>query len=417
MAATFEKLFTLPSAVREHQTAPLAQEREEFLSYLHQRGVCRNSLRSFAALLNHIVRFLQLEKLRGVRESEIERAARKWFRHRRTTPGRSAGPHSEPHFKWFAKRWLRFHDRLIPTPPPTRPFALELREYEEFMKSERGYSQSTISGRIWQTAMFLKWYSNRRKSLRNICLEDVDKYLFVKAKCWAKWSLASCAAVLRAFFRYAETRRWCKPGIANGIKSAPIRPDYFTPTGPKWGEVSRLLSSTNGPSLAEVRAKAILVLLSIYGMRRSEVVRLLLRDFDWTNHVFTVRRAKRGRIQQFPIGPDVKDALLQYIRYARPECSCQHLFVTLRPPYAPMNPTSISMIVNQRMKRSRIYATKRGPHSLRHACATRLLQQGASLQEIADFLGHRDSKSVGIYAKFDMKALSEVCTFDPCGEL
>jgi integrase/recombinase XerD len=159
------------------------------------------------------------------------------------------------------------------------------------------------------------------------------------------------------------------------------------------------------------------VLLSIYGLRRSEVVRLMLCDFDWTNQVFTVRRAKRGRIQQFPIGPDVNDALLQYTRYARPECSCQHLFVTLRPPYAPMNPTSVSMIVTRRMKRSRIYATKKGPHSLRHACATRLLQQGASLQEIADFLGHRDTKSVGIYAKFDMKALCEVSTLDPCGEL
>ena len=246
----FEKLFNLPSAVREHQTAPLAQEREEFLTYLHQRGACRDSLRNFAALLNQIVRFLQLKKLRGVRESEIESAARKWFRRRRTTQGRSAGAHSEPHFKWFAKRWLRFHGRFIPTPPPRHPFALELREYEEFMKSERGYSQSTITGRISQTAMFFRWYSGRRKSLRKISLGDVDKYFGVKAKCRAKWSLASCAAVPRAFFRYAETRRWCESGIANGIKSPPIRPDYFTPTGPKWDEVSRLLASTNGPNLA-----------------------------------------------------------------------------------------------------------------------------------------------------------------------
>jgi len=413
----FEKLFNLPSAVREHQTAPLAQEREEFLSYLNQQGVCRDSLRGFAALLNQIVRFLQLENLRGVRESEIESAARKWFRRRRTMQGRKAGPHSEPHFKWFAKRWLRFHGRFIPTPPPRHPFALELREYEEFMKSERGYLQSTIAGRICQTAMFLRWYSGTRKSLRKISLGDVDKYFGVKAKCWVKLSLASCAAVLRAFFRYAESRRWCESGIANGIKSPPIQHDYFTPTGPKWNEVLRLLDSTNGPSLVEVRAKAILMLLSIYGLRRSEVVRLLLCDFDWTNQVLTVRRAKRGRVQQFPITPEVKDALLQYIRYARPECSCQHLFVTLRPPYAPMNLASVSLIVNRRMKRSRICSTKKGPHSLRHACATRLLQQGASLQEIADFLGHRDSKSVGIYAKFDPKALCEVSALDPCREL
>src|SRR5258705_6763372 len=226
----FEKLFNLPSAVREHQTAPLAQEREEFLSYLHQRGVCRDSLRGFAALLNQIVRFLQLEKLRGVRESEIERAGQKWLRCRHRIRGSRVGPHSEPHFKWLAKRWLQFHGRFIPSPPPRQSFAHELREYEKFMKSERGYSQSTTVGRMCQTAMFLRWYSGCRKSLRKISLRDVDRYLAVKAKCWVKWSLASCAAVLRAFFRFAESRGWCEAGIANGIKSPLIRHDHFTQT-------------------------------------------------------------------------------------------------------------------------------------------------------------------------------------------
>jgi hypothetical protein len=65
IALRFEELFNPLSAVRKHRTAPLAQEREEF--------------RGFAALLNQIVRFLQLEKLGSVGESEIESAARKWF--------------------------------------------------------------------------------------------------------------------------------------------------------------------------------------------------------------------------------------------------------------------------------------------------------------------------------------------------
>jgi site-specific recombinase XerD len=52
-----------------------------------------------------------------------------------------------------------------------------------------------------------------------------------------------------------------------------------------------------------------------------------------------------------------------------------------------------------------------GPHALRHACATRLLQKGSSLKEIADFLGHRNTKSVGIYAKCDIAALRKVAAF------
>jgi site-specific recombinase XerD len=309
----FEKLFTFPSAVRAHRAAPLAQEREKFLLYLHQRGVCDASLRGFAALLKQIVRFLKLKELRDVGQSEIEPAAQSWFRCRRTTARRRAGPCSEPHFKWIAKRWLSFHGRYIPSPPPTRPFAHELRGYEAFMKSERGLSQPTITALMCQTAGFLRWYSARRKKLQKVALADVDKYLTVRARVWSKWSVASCAARLRAFFRYAETRSWCQSDIANGIKSSPVRNDCFTPSGPKWNDVLRLLDSTNGPNMAEVRAKAILLLVSVYALRRSEVVRLLLGDFDWTNQVFTVRRAKRGQVQQFPLGADLSDALLQYL--------------------------------------------------------------------------------------------------------
>jgi len=413
----FEKLFNNPSVLREHQTAPLAEERAAFLSHLHERGLCRDSLKHYAKLLIEVVRFLGLEKLCRVRESEIENAAQEWSSRHDTMQWRSARPQSKLHFKWFAKRWLRFLSSFIPSRPPRRPFALELRAYEEFMKSERGYSQVTVHGRFCQTAMFLRWYATRRKSLRLISLRDVDRYFGSKPKRWSKWSFASTAGVLRAFFRYAESRGWCQSRIANGIKSSPIRHSNFTPRGPKWDEVRRLLASTNGPTLAAVRAKAILVLASIYGLRRIEVVRLKLCDFDWTNLVFTVLRAKRGRIQQFPIGPEAKDALLHYTRYARPECSCQNFFVTLRPPYAPMNPTTVSVIVRRRMTQLGVCARKPGPHALRHACATRLLQKGASLQEIADFLGHRGTKSVGVYAKFEPKALREVSALDLCWEL
>jgi site-specific recombinase XerD len=56
-----------------------------------------------------------------------------------------------------------------------------------------------------------------------------------------------------------------------------------------------------------------------------------------------------------------------------------------------------------------------GVHSLRHSCATHLLQRGSSLKEIADFLGHTDMKSVSIYAKHDMQTLRQVATFSLAG--
>jgi integrase/recombinase XerD len=64
-----------------------------------------------------------------------------------------------------------------------------------------------------------------------------------------------------------------------------------------------------------------------------------------------------------------------------------------------------------------IESVNAGPHALRHACATRLLKQGSSLEEIAAFLGHRDLNSVSIYARYDIRLLRKVAAFSLSGVL
>lgn len=414
----FETLFKMPAAIERHRAAPLALAREKFLENLHrQGGTSRANLIGYAAVLIQIVRFLGLQEIRNVKLKEIRNAARKWASYRGRHRHIDAGHCSEPYFTWVAKRWLRFHGHLVLPSRPRPAFADRLDEFAESMKSELGFSPVTISGRVWQTADFLTWLSKRHRRLFAVSLNDVDKYLAAKARKWTKVSLTSRAAVLRAFFRYAESRRWCRPGIASGIKGPPLRSGPLAGQGPKWTEVVRLLRATDGTKSAAVRAKAILLLFSLYGLRRSEVAGLLLSDFDWQNKTFTVRRSKRGGFQQFPIQPEVGAAILRYFRLARPKCSCRHVFVSLHPPYRPVHAVSLSKIVNYRMRRLGIRLRHMGPHCLRHACATHLLQQGASLREIADFLGHRDCQTVGIYAKFDTEGLRSIAGLDLTGAL
>ena len=58
-----------------------------------------------------------------------------------------------------------------------------------------------------------------------------------------------------------------------------------------------------------------------------------------------------------------------------------------------------------------------GPHALRHANATHLLEQGLSLKEIADHLGHRHPDTTRIYAKVDLAQLRQVADLDLGGLL
>jgi integrase len=146
-------------------------------------------------------------------------------------------------------------------------------------------------------------------------------------------------------------------------------------------------------------------------MRSCEIAGLRLEDFDWYNETLTVRRGKRGRVQQFPIQYEVGEAILEYLRSVRPRCSCRHLFVTRYYPHRPVLPTTLRPIVTNRMMKLGIKSEQMGPHSLRHACATQLLRKGSSLREIADFLGHRNLGSVSIYAKHDPYTLRRVADF------
>jgi len=412
----FETIFT-PYGARRHRSAPLLREREEFLVHLQRRGTGRVCLRIYASRLNQIVRFLNLTSLRSVKPNEIKIAARRWGNYHGKHRHLSPGPWSEPSFVWLAKRWFRFHGKLA---LPRRKFALsaELDGYADFMRS-RGLSPYTIPTRIYQVGRFLRWVSKsqRKRDLKAVSLKDVDRYLAVKADVWRNVSLSTVAGVLRSFFRYAEDHGLSCEGIARGIKGPPIRLTSHIPHGPKWSEVTRLLRTTTGKEPVAIRARAILLLLCRYALRRGEIVRLELNDFDWENRIFTVRRSKKGGLQQFPLQPDVASALTNYIRDVRHRSSSKHLFLSFHPPFGPMHPSSVYEIVSLRLKQLNIRPKQRGPHSLRHACATELLRQGTSPRDIADFLGHRNSRSVGVYAKFSMRSLRSISSLDLTGKL
>lgn len=404
----FETIF-VPWAAHRHRLAPLLREREEFLTHLQRRGTGRTILSVYAATLNQIVRFLKLKRLRRVRVTEIEFAARHWANYRGKHRCHPAGPWSEPYFVWLAKRWLKFHGKLV-FHSRKLPFGKELSEYVASMRSEGRIASASVQSRIGYARRFLCWFGRQRprRQLSEITLKDVDQYLAAMSSRWSSVSLSSCAANLRPLFRYAERQGWCCEGIAHGIKGPPISSASFAPEGPRWKDVLRLLRTTDGTTPVAIRAKAILLLLSFYGLRRSEILQLRLSDLDWRNGVMTVRRSKGGGLQQFPLRRDVSQGVFRYIRQSRPRSSYEHVFVSFQPPFGPICATSINEIVSSGMKRLDIRVRRGGPHSLRHACATELLRRGVSLGDIADFLGHRTCQCVRIYAKYDLRSLRKV---------
>jgi integrase len=173
---------------------------------------------------------------------------------------------------------------------------------------------------------------------------------------------------------------------------------------------------TEGDRPVDIRDRAILMLLAIYGLRAGEVNRLRLEDLDWERELLTVMSSKTRRKRTYPLTRSVGDAVLRYLKEVRPRTSHRELFLTLLAPIRPLR-HALWPIVANRLRSLNVSLPHYGPHALRHACAGRLLTEGLSLKEIGDHLGHSDPEATRIYAKVDLVGLRQVADFELGGLL
>jgi integrase/recombinase XerD len=276
----------------------------------------------------------------------------------------------------------------------------------------------TIRNRCWLVPRFLKRLGTASGSLQEITPDQIDEALseMVGQGGYARVTIQTWAGELRAFFLYAETRGWCRKGLAACIRGPRLFAQASLPIGPSWDEVQQLFAMTEGDRPVDIRDRAILMLLAIYGLRAGEVNRLRLEDFDWERELLTVMSSKTRRQRTYPLTRSVGDAVLRYLKEVRPRTSHRELFLTLLAPVRPLR-HALWPIVANRLRSLNVSLPHHGPHALRHACAARLLTEGLSLKEIGDHLGHSDPEATRIYAKVDLVGLRQVADFELGGLL
>ena len=409
----FEKIFEKPCSIARHQQAPLLNERVRFLAHLSSLGCARRKLKTIAAQLLGIICMLDLKESGLVTPDQIRRAAQSWAERQRNGRKIKSTKSSRHGFVNLANKWMRFLDRLKQPARASQPFDEYLCDFAAWMENERGLSPATIRSQRWQAGHFLSWLVANGQRMNTVSISHIEEFLAWKGKtCWSRKSVSTAAQSLRAFFRHAEFRAWCQPGIAKLIEKPRAYQKDGLPNGPTWQEVYRLVKDTEGREPTDYRARAMVLLLAVYGLRSSEVGRLVLSDFDWRAELLTIKHRKGGGSRQYPLVHEVGEAVLDYLRHGRPKCECRNLFVSLYPPHRATSPGVVWAIVSRRFRKLGIQCRRQGPHTLRHACATHLLEKGASFKEIGDLLGHRSADSTAIYAKVDLRMLREAANTD-----
>lgn len=409
----FEEIFFLRNAER-YRAAPFVEQRERYLRRLKELGTSRSTLRKCANDQLSLIRLLNLRGDDRVSIHRIEAAAIIWSRPQARRCNRPASLKARTRFVSRGIQWLRFIGWLDEPERAHHPHHVEVATFEKWSREERGLSHATIQSYCRAADNFFVWLAGKSIPLVAIQIADIDDAIAAEHSrgAWNRRTIHDYAQRLRAFFLYAEANGWCRAGLAAGIMAPWFMADETVPKGVRRNDVVGLLASVQGDRPVAKRDRAILMLFVTYGLRAGEVAGLRLDDLDWENEIIRVRCPKPGRTHVWPLSPEVGNAILRYIREARPTGLGRSLFFTSHAPIRPVGRATLGKIVSDRLAGIGIVTGRRGTHALRHAAAQHLLDQGMSMKVIGDFLGHRDPSSTAIYAKVNLAALREVAALD-----
>ena len=406
----FNVIFTCSFFRCRFFTAPMYQERESYLRYLVSTGMCTAVVRVNATFQLHVIEYLRLNRPRKVSLEEIEKAAASWDRTSSKSTGKKRGnKDSKNQFLWTAKTWLSFCGCYSPAEnnPSQYIFA---ESYLKWLMEECGYSTYTYDIRKVHLKSFFEYLKQQSVNLDSLSTSDIDAFIErEKSRNLSRASIAGLIATLRNFVDYAAQQGWCKQGLKDTILTTRTYKQETPPAYVTWDVVKQVIDTQDQETAVGIRNRAALLLMATYGLREYEVLNLKIRDIDWRNEKLHIKRAKSGREQYLPLVREVGDAIIKYLKEGRYNQTLDdHLFITTRAPYNKLNNSGLYWCVSAALKKVGATPLKYGPHTLRHSCATHLVNSGHTLKEVADLLGHQGLDTTRVYAKVNLTALRNV---------
>jgi integrase len=152
-----------------------------------------------------------------------------------------------------------------------------------------------------------------------------------------------------------------------------------------------------------------ILLLTTYGLRGIEVIRLNLDDIDWRKNLLHIRARKAGNNTVYPLASSVAYSIIEYLRRARPNCDDRSVFLSVKAPYRPLvYSQGLGYKIRKYMRNAGVNVPRPGSHTFRYSCAQSLLTKGTPLKIISDYIGHSHPETTQQYLKIAVDDLRVV---------
>lgn len=406
-------LFTRGFHKVRHLTAPMFDERIAYIESWHKRGATNGTMRKIAQYQLHAIDFIPslLTNVTISRETLMS-AADEWCQTEDRACKKKAGSTgSRKAFINIVGGWLKFMGRFEDT-EVIFYCKDKVEMYLLWLVEDKGYSIKTKEGRFSLLKIFMNYLESMDIEFSQLMPVNLDMYIEFRANvcgCNRK-SIADNVSVLRDFLRYAAEKGWCKADLDKSLKAPRIYSREDIPSFLTWDEMQQVVRrSSDKEGRATKRDHAIVMLLSVYGLRSSEVANLKLSDINWRKKEIYLRRAKLCKPQIMPLNEAVAQAILDYILHSRNnDVKEENIFLGVRAPYRRITTSTVYKIATCALEGYGGSLKHRGPHSYRHTCATHLINSGHTMKEVADMLGHQQLDTTQIYAKVDFVSLRKV---------
>jgi integrase/recombinase XerD len=283
-----------------------------------------------------------------------------------------------------------------------------IKDYAYHLKKERGLSKNTVDAYVRdleQYARFLKTYHHITKP------EDIEKRHiegFIKSA--RRQSSASTVArkmsSIKGFHKYLRMEGDVKDDVSLM---------FVTPKVPKTlpstltvDDVLTLLKQIDTTTVLGIRNMALIEMIYGSGLRVSELLSLTLEDIH-LNEGYVLVRGKGDKERIVPVSDMAISALRNYIVNARgelrKETATRVLFLNRKG--TPLSRIGFFKILTKLAHEAGL-EVHCSPHTLRHAFATHLLENGMDLRTLQTLLGHEDISTTQIYTHISMKRINDV---------
>ena len=281
--------------------------------------------------------------------------------------------------------------------------------FRDYLELEKKYSPHTVNAYL-NDILFFEVFNKA-----NFEQENIEKVNYSQIRSWivslvdqniSNVSVNRKMASLKAFYRFLLKTKQIE--VSPMLKHKALKTPKIIQIPFSEKEFSDLMIQVGDPvGFEEIRDKLIVDMFYTTGMRRAELINLMMYNVDFASNVIKVL-GKRNKERIIPVLPIIADQFKLYLEerdLVEDVVDVDYFFISKKG--LKLSESFVYRLINSYFSRVS-EKVKKSPHVLRHTFATHLLNNGADLNSVKELLGHSSLASTQVYTHNSLAELKKV---------